>query len=58
MRRYIKNPKKINSTSVMPRYDLPQADLQALADFILSLDFSKQRMKTITRGEALNEKRD
>jgi ubiquinol-cytochrome c reductase cytochrome b subunit len=51
--RYIRDPQSINPTSVMPKYDLPQADLNALADFLLSLDFSKHRMKTIKRDEAL-----
>jgi len=53
--RYIKDPRSINSTSVMPRYNLSDADLGALADFILSLDFSAQRMKTVTREEVLGQ---
>ena len=50
---YIRDPKSINSTSIMPKYDLPQGDLDALADFILSLDFSRHGMKTMTKSEAL-----
>jgi ubiquinol-cytochrome c reductase cytochrome b subunit len=49
--RYIKNPQAINSTSIMPKYDLPDRDLSALADFILSLDSSQ--MKTVSRAQAL-----
>ena len=45
---YVRNPQAINRTSIMPKYDLPEADLNALADFILSLDFSKYPAKTIT----------
>ena len=50
--RYIKNPQSISSTSIMPKYDLPDADLQSLADFILSLDFHQYSEKTITREQA------
>ena len=53
--RYIKNPQSISSTSIMPKYDLPDADLQSLADFILALDFSKYNEKTVTRAEALEQ---
>ncbi len=53
--RYIKNPQSVNGTSIMPKYDLPEADLDALADFILSLDFHKYPIKTITRAEALGQ---
>jgi len=53
LKRYIKNPTDVNSTSVMPKYDLSDADLTALADFIRSLDLSKQPMRTVTRDEAM-----
>lgn len=52
--RYIKDPQALKSTSIMPKYDLPQADLQALADFLLSLDFSQHPMKIVQRAEVLN----
>jgi mono/diheme cytochrome c family protein len=52
---YIKDPRSINSTSIMPKYDLPESDLQALGDFILSLDFSKSGAKNLTRSEALGQ---
>jgi ubiquinol-cytochrome c reductase cytochrome b subunit len=48
--RYIKDPQAINPTSIMPKYDLPQADLSALADFLLTLD---RTPKTVTREQAL-----
>jgi quinol-cytochrome oxidoreductase complex cytochrome b subunit len=48
--RFIRNPQAINRTSIMPKYDLPEADLNALADFILALDHPT---KTITREQAL-----
>ena len=53
LKRYIRDPQSINRTSVMPKYNLPDADLDALADFILSLDFSKYPLKTMTREQAL-----
>ncbi len=49
--RYIRNPQLVNGTSTMPKYDLPESDLEALADFVLSLDFSKYRTKILTREE-------
>ena len=47
---YIKDPQSLNSTSIMPKYGLPPDDLNALADFLLSLDGGRKR---ITREEAL-----
>ncbi|HVM50944.1 MAG TPA: cytochrome b N-terminal domain-containing protein [Candidatus Acidoferrum sp.] len=51
--RYIKDPQAIKPTAIMPKYDLPQADLDALADFVLSLDFSRYAMKAESREDAL-----
>lgn len=45
--RYIRNPE----TTAMPAYDLPESDLQSLADFVLSLDFSKYPAKILTRNQ-------
>jgi mono/diheme cytochrome c family protein len=47
---YIKNPQSINSTSIMPKYDMADADLKSLADYLLSL---KSPLKTIKREEVL-----
>ena len=52
--RYIKDPQAIKPTAIMPKYDLPQSDLDALADFVLSLDFSRYSMKVETRAEAMS----
>ena len=38
----------------MPKYDLSDADLHALADFILALDHPS---KLVTRAQALGEER-
>ena len=51
--KYIKDPKSINSTSIMPKYDLPEADLHALADFILALDATKTASRIVTKEQAL-----
>jgi len=53
--RYIKDPQALKPTAIMPKYDLPEADLNALADFVLSLDFSRYPMKMLPRAEALKE---
>jgi hypothetical protein len=37
----------------MPKYDLPESDLQALADFLLALDFGRRPAKTLLREEVL-----
>jgi ubiquinol-cytochrome c reductase cytochrome b subunit len=51
--RYIRDPQSITPTSSMPKYPLPDADLEALADFILALDLAKHGTRTVTRDEAL-----
>jgi ubiquinol-cytochrome c reductase cytochrome b subunit len=50
--RYIRNPQSVNRTSIMPKYDLPPADLQALADFILAVG-SADETRLVTRQEVL-----
>src|SRR3954447_20003998 len=45
---YIHDPQSVNATSIMPKYELPEADLKALADFILALDFSRYASKSVT----------
>lgn len=49
--RYIRNPQALSRTSIMPKYNLPQSDLEALADFVLALDFSKYEPRIVTREE-------
>ena len=53
--RYIRNPQVVSKTSIMPKYNLPESDLQALADFLLALDFSKYPAKILKREEVLHE---
>ena len=51
--RYIKNPQAVSRTSIMPKYNFSDADLQSLADFVLALDFSKYPRKILPRQEIL-----
>ena len=53
--KYIRDPQSISPTSTMPKYPLPDKDLEALADFVLSLEFSEHGMKTVTRAQALGQ---
>jgi quinol-cytochrome oxidoreductase complex cytochrome b subunit len=48
--RYIRDPQSVDPTSVMPKYPLPDADLSALADFLLALEHTP---KSVTRDQAL-----
>ncbi len=57
MAKYIKNPAAVDASSIMPKYDLPKKDLEALAAFILAVDSRKGPMKTLTRDEVLKSAR-
>ncbi len=52
---YIKDPLKVVKSSVMPKYDMPKQDLEALGSFLRSLDFSRNSMKIMTRAEILKK---
>jgi ubiquinol-cytochrome c reductase cytochrome b subunit len=47
--RYIRDPKAVRSWTTMPKYDLNEWELNALADFILSLDFDQHEPRIIKR---------
>lgn len=51
--KYIRNPQLVSATSIMPKYNLPESDLQALADFLLALDFNKQPVRILRREEII-----
>ncbi len=53
--RYIRNPQLVSAASIMPKYDLPESDLQALADFLLALDFSRRPAKILRREEIIKQ---
>ena len=52
---YIRDARRISPHSIMPKYDLPAQDLQALADFVLALDFSRYPEKVLKREEVLKQ---
>ncbi|MBT4642726.1 MAG: c-type cytochrome [Deltaproteobacteria bacterium] len=52
---FIKDPQAVDSWSVMPKYDLQQARLQGLADFILALDASTNPLKVVDSRQVLSE---
>jgi ubiquinol-cytochrome c reductase cytochrome b subunit len=51
--KYVKDPQAVSRTSIMPKYNLSDADLTALADFALALDFSKYPQKKLKATEVL-----
>ncbi|MEJ2724541.1 MAG: cytochrome b N-terminal domain-containing protein [Deltaproteobacteria bacterium] len=54
---FIRDPKTVRKWTTMPKYDLSEKDLNALASFILSLNFDRYKPKTVYR-EDLIEKMD
>jgi ubiquinol-cytochrome c reductase cytochrome b subunit len=51
LQRFIKDPQAISPWSIMPKYDLSREELGSLADFVLSLDFDRQGIKTLKRED-------
>lgn len=51
LQRFIKDPQAISPWSIMPKYDLSQEELSCLADFVLSLDFDRYGVKSLTRED-------
>ncbi len=49
--RYVKDPQGASRGSIMPRYDLADGDLHALADFMLALDFEKHPARMVKRAQ-------
>ncbi len=56
--KFVKNPQAVHSWSIMPGYELPDKDLQALAGFLAALDFSKYPMKIVKGQDVLKSKAD
>jgi cbb3-type cytochrome oxidase cytochrome c subunit len=52
IRRFIQNPQSVSRWSIMPKYDLSESELNALADFILCLNFERYDIKTLSKAEA------
>jgi ubiquinol-cytochrome c reductase cytochrome b subunit len=51
--RYIRDPKAVKSWTTMPKYDLTEGELTALADFILTLDFDRYEPRIIQRKQII-----
>jgi ubiquinol-cytochrome c reductase cytochrome b subunit len=52
---FIKNPQSKSTWSIMPKYDLSEAELKNLADFVLGLDFDRYPAKTIAREDVTKD---
>lgn len=50
---FIKNPQSRSTWSIMPKYDLSEPELKALADFVLGLDFDRHNGKTIAKEDVI-----
>ena len=46
---FVKDPQAESRFAVMPKYDLKQEELLALADFMLAMDFSETGWRRISR---------
>lgn len=51
---FVKDPQKESYFAIMPKYDLKQQELFALADFMIALDFSDDDGRRVTKQEALD----
>jgi len=51
--KFIKDPQATSSWSIMPKYDLSEEELNALVEFILSLDFRHHGSKMISRRKVI-----
>ena len=54
----IRDPKSISRWTSMPKYDLTEEELSALAEYILSLDFKRYGIKVIPREEVAKGNRE
>ena len=54
---FIKNPQAVSPWSIMPKYDLDKTELDALADFILSLDFKSHGAKNLSKEAMIQGKK-
>jgi len=51
--KFVKDPQAVRSSSIMPKYELPEEDLRALAEFVLALDFSTYPVKIVKREDVV-----
>ncbi len=53
----IRDPQAVSGWSIMPKYDLNESELHALAEFVLSLDFRRHGARMVSREDAVGGKR-
>ena len=53
---FIKDPQSKSTWSIMPKYDLPEAQVKAMADFILGLDFDRHPVKTVSKEDVHHDR--
>lgn len=51
----IRDPKSVSRWTTMPKYDLSEEDLNALASYILSLDFDLDKPKIVYREDVIEK---
>lgn len=49
--RAIRDPQSVSRWSTMPKYDLTEAELGVLTDYLLSLDFKRHGVKRISKED-------
>ena len=52
---FIKDPQAVSPWSIMPKYDLADDELGALADFLTALDFSDTGSQTLKKGDIVTD---
>ena len=52
---FIKDPQAVSPWSIMPKYDLADDELGALADFLTALDFSDTGSRTLKKGDIVTD---
>ena len=55
---FVKDPQSESRFAIMPKYDLKQEELLALADFMLALDFSETGWRRIAKEVVVEQIRE
>jgi hypothetical protein len=55
LKTFIRDPQAVSRWTIMPKYDLKEDELDALAAYILSLDFDRYDLKTLSREAVLGK---
>lgn len=54
--RAIRDPQAVSTWSIMPKYDLTDDELRFLSDYLLSLDFDRHGVRTVSKDDAIKGK--